>query len=43
MEQAWKDVVHVQKVSNKERFLLSALVFTEDHLITDAQFWSHTK
>lgn len=38
MEQAWKDVAHVEKVSNKVRFLLSALVFTEEQLITDAQF-----
>lgn len=38
MEQAWKAVAHVEKVSNKERFLLSALVFTEEQLITDAQF-----
>lgn len=38
MEQAWKDVARVEKVSNKQRFLLSALVFTEEQLITDAQF-----
>lgn len=31
MEHAWKDVAHVEKFSNKERFLLSALVFTENN------------